>query len=231
MAAMTVRPRPGAAAIIIAAVVFGAAAAAAGGGDGGMVGVDGTQFVVEGGRTIYFSGFNAYWLMMMASDPARRAAVVAAFTQASARGLNLARTWAFSDGGDQPLQSSPGVYDEAMFQVTTIQKQRRKKKKIKEFVTWNGERTKNSRFLFHFLWVFFLLPGAGLCDRRGETARHIPSPLPHQQLRRLRRQASVRPVGGRRRPQPHRRRRLLHQLRRQILLQEPRQGTSQSIYT
>uniref|UniRef100_A0A0E0P3F2 mannan endo-1,4-beta-mannosidase n=1 Tax=Oryza rufipogon TaxID=4529 RepID=A0A0E0P3F2_ORYRU len=116
MAAMTVRPRPGAAAIIIAAVVFGAAAAAAGGGDGGMVGVDGTQFVVEGGRTIYFSGFNAYWLMMMASDPARRAAVVAAFTQASARGLNLARTWAFSDGGDQPLQSSPGVYDEAMFQ-------------------------------------------------------------------------------------------------------------------
>ncbi|XP_052147042.1 mannan endo-1,4-beta-mannosidase 3 [Oryza glaberrima] len=112
MEAMTVRPRPAATAIIIAAV-FGAAAAAAG---GGMVGVDGTQFVVEGGRTIYFSGFNAYWLMMMASDPARRAAVVAAFAQASSRGLNLARTWAFSDGGDQPLQSSPGVYDEAMFQ-------------------------------------------------------------------------------------------------------------------
>ncbi|XP_040378365.1 mannan endo-1,4-beta-mannosidase 3-like [Oryza brachyantha] len=81
-----------------------------------MVGVEGTQFVVGGGRTVYFSGFNAYWLMMMASDPARRGAVAAAFRQAAARGLNLARTWAFSDGGDQPLQSSPGVYDEAMFQ-------------------------------------------------------------------------------------------------------------------
>ncbi|KAL6894388.1 hypothetical protein ACP4OV_008486 [Aristida adscensionis] len=84
---------------------------------GAAVGVDGTQFVVDGGRrTIYFSGFNAYWLMLMASDPARRGKVVAAFRQAAAHGLNLARTWAFSDGGDQPLQSSPGVYDEAMFQ-------------------------------------------------------------------------------------------------------------------
>ncbi|WVZ61140.1 hypothetical protein U9M48_011058 [Paspalum notatum var. saurae] len=82
-----------------------------------LVGVDGTQFVVGGGtRTIYFSGFNAYWLMLMASDPARRDKVVAAFRQAAAHGLNLARTWAFSDGGDAPLQVSPGVYDEAMFQ-------------------------------------------------------------------------------------------------------------------
>uniref|UniRef100_A0A0E0KL02 mannan endo-1,4-beta-mannosidase n=1 Tax=Oryza punctata TaxID=4537 RepID=A0A0E0KL02_ORYPU len=82
----------------------------------GMVGVDGTQFVVDCGRTIFFSGFNAYWLMMMAADPALRGAVVTAFQQASAHGLNLARTWAFSDGGDQPLQSSPGVYNETMFQ-------------------------------------------------------------------------------------------------------------------
>ncbi|KAJ1292883.1 hypothetical protein BS78_01G024400 [Paspalum vaginatum] len=87
--------------------------------DGGplLVGVDGTQFVVGGGKsTVYFSGFNAYWLMLMASDPARRDKVVAAFRQAAANGLNLARTWAFSDGGDAPLQASPGVYDEAMFQ-------------------------------------------------------------------------------------------------------------------
>ncbi|KAL6636595.1 hypothetical protein ACP70R_024167 [Stipagrostis hirtigluma subsp. patula] len=83
---------------------------------GAFVGVDGTQFVVGGGRTIYFSGFNAYWLMLMASDPARRGMVAAAFRLAAAHGLNLARTWAFSDGGDRPLQSSPGVYDEAMFQ-------------------------------------------------------------------------------------------------------------------
>jgi mannan endo-1,4-beta-mannosidase len=82
-----------------------------------MVAVDGTQFVVDCGRTIFFSGFNAYWLMMMAADPALRGAVATAFQQASAHGLNLARTWAFSDGGDQPLQSSPGVYNETMFQV------------------------------------------------------------------------------------------------------------------
>ncbi|OEL15289.1 Mannan endo-1,4-beta-mannosidase 4 [Dichanthelium oligosanthes] len=82
----------------------------------GLVGVDGTQFVVDGGKTIYFSGFNAYWLMLVASDPARRGQVQAAFRQASEHGLNLARTWAFSDGGETPLQSSPGVYDEAMFQ-------------------------------------------------------------------------------------------------------------------
>ncbi|TVU44310.1 hypothetical protein EJB05_03746, partial [Eragrostis curvula] len=81
-----------------------------------MVGVDGTQFVVGGG-TVYLSGFNAYWLMLMASDPARRGKVVAAFRQASEHGLNLARTWAFSDGGDTPLQLAPGVYDEAMFQA------------------------------------------------------------------------------------------------------------------
>ena len=80
-------------------------------GDHGMVRVDGTRFVVgDGDRTVYLSGFNAYWLMEMASDPSQRGKVVAAFRQAAAHGLNLARTWAFSDGGDRPLQSSPGVY-------------------------------------------------------------------------------------------------------------------------
>ncbi|CAN6286305.1 unnamed protein product [Urochloa humidicola] len=83
----------------------------------GFVGVDGTQFVAGKNKTtVYFSGFNAYWLMLLASDPARRPKVVAAFRQASEHGLNLARTWAFSDGGDAPLQLAPGVYDEAMFQ-------------------------------------------------------------------------------------------------------------------
>ncbi|GJN22793.1 hypothetical protein PR202_gb10392 [Eleusine coracana subsp. coracana] len=84
-------------------------------GGGGFVGVDGMQFVANDRTTVYLSGFNAYWLMTTASDPAQRAKVLAAFRQASAHGLNLARTWAFSDGGDKPLQSSPGVYDEAMF--------------------------------------------------------------------------------------------------------------------
>jgi hypothetical protein len=48
-----------------------------------------------------FSGFNAYWLMLVASKPARRGkAVLAALHQAASHGLNLARTWAFSDGRD-----------------------------------------------------------------------------------------------------------------------------------
>ncbi|CAN6314612.1 unnamed protein product [Urochloa humidicola] len=123
------RARPGALAASLLLLLFLAASAADGnkdtpGGGGGFVGVDGTQFVVGGGGgnskggkgVVYFSGFNAYWLMLLASDPARRPKVVAAFRQASEHGLNLARTWAFSDGGDAPLQSAPGVYDEAMFQ-------------------------------------------------------------------------------------------------------------------
>ncbi|CAN6308648.1 unnamed protein product [Urochloa humidicola] len=117
------RPRPGALAASLLLLLFLAASAADGNkdtaGGGGFVGVDGTQFVVGGGGgkgVVYFSGFNAYWLMLLASDPARRPKVVAAFRQASDHGLNLARTWAFSDGGDAPLQAAPGVYDEAMFQ-------------------------------------------------------------------------------------------------------------------
>lgn len=113
--AMATRPRPAPVINLLFLAVL--AVPWHGAADDSIVGVDGTQFVAKGGSTIYFSGFNAYWLMLMASDPSRRGKVVTAFRQASAHGLNLARTWAFSDGGDQPLQSSPGVYDEAMFQV------------------------------------------------------------------------------------------------------------------
>lgn len=116
------RPRAPAAAITLLLVPFllavpwhGLITAVAA--EDGMVRVDGTRFVVgDGNRTVYLSGFNAYWLMEMASDPSQRGKVTAAFRQASAHGLNLARTWAFSDGGDRPLQSSPGVYHEDMFQ-------------------------------------------------------------------------------------------------------------------
>ncbi|CAM0877524.1 unnamed protein product [Alopecurus aequalis] len=102
---------------VLLAALWHVSASAAAGKDDGMVRVDGTRFVVgSGDRTVYLSGFNAYWLMEMASDPAQRGKVVAAFRQAAAHGLNLARTWAFSDGGDRPLQSSPGVYHEDMFQ-------------------------------------------------------------------------------------------------------------------
>ena len=110
------RPRPEALAASFLLLFLAASAGAAG---LELVRVDGTHFVVggKGGKTVYFSGFNAYWLMLVASDPARRGQVVAAFRQAAGHGLNLARTWAFSDGGDAPLQAAPGVYDEAMFQV------------------------------------------------------------------------------------------------------------------
>ncbi|KAL5684279.1 hypothetical protein ACJX0J_010664, partial [Zea mays] len=64
---------------------------------------------------------------------------------------------------------------------------------------------------------------SGLRGRRGQAARHLPPPLPRQQLPRLRRQAAVRAVGQGRRPPPRHRRRLLQQHRRQGILQEPRQ--------
>ncbi|KAL9152148.1 hypothetical protein ABFS82_11G100600 [Erythranthe guttata] len=79
-----------------------------------FVGTRGTQFVVNG-RPFYFNGFNSYWLMYMASDPLTKEKVTETFAQASEYGMNLARTWAFSDGGNRPLQKSPGLYNEDMF--------------------------------------------------------------------------------------------------------------------
>ncbi|KAK4417437.1 Mannan endo-1,4-beta-mannosidase 7 [Sesamum alatum] len=67
------------------------------------------------GTPFYANGFNAYWLMYVASDPSQRPKVSAAFRQAAAHGLTVARTWAFSDGGYRPLQYSPGSYNEHMF--------------------------------------------------------------------------------------------------------------------
>ncbi|PWA54931.1 glycoside hydrolase, family 5 [Artemisia annua] len=72
------------------------------------------QFVVNG-KSLYFNGFNAYWLMCMASDPSTRTKVAHAFQEASRLGMNIVRTWAFSDGGNKPLQTSPGSYNEDMF--------------------------------------------------------------------------------------------------------------------
>lgn len=69
------------------------------------------------GKPMYFNGFNAYWLMCMAADPSTKAKVSAAFQDASKVGMNIVRTWAFSDGGSKPLQTSPGVYNEDMFKV------------------------------------------------------------------------------------------------------------------
>lgn len=82
----------------------------------GFVRTRGTHFVLNG-RPLYFNGFNAYWLMYQAADPSTRNMVPTTFEQASKYGMNVARTWAFSDAGYRPLQVSPGVYNEEMFKV------------------------------------------------------------------------------------------------------------------
>ncbi|KAL8038286.1 hypothetical protein ABFX02_11G096400 [Erythranthe guttata] len=79
-----------------------------------FIGTRGSQFVMNG-RSFYFNGFNSYWLMYMASDPSTKEKVTDTFAQASVYGMNLARTWAFSDGGYRALQTSPGSYNEDMF--------------------------------------------------------------------------------------------------------------------
>ncbi|CAD5181733.1 unnamed protein product [Musa acuminata subsp. malaccensis] len=85
-------------------------------GDTGFVRTNMTHFLVNR-RPFSLNGFNAYWLMYVASFPEEgRSMVSSAFQEASTHGLTLARTWAFRDGGYKPLQRSPGVYDEDMFQ-------------------------------------------------------------------------------------------------------------------
>ena len=74
----------------------------------------GTHFMING-NPYYANGFNAYWLMTMAADPAQRGKVTSALSQAAGHGLSVARTWAFSDGGSNALQHSPGNYNENTF--------------------------------------------------------------------------------------------------------------------
>ncbi|KAM3244159.1 hypothetical protein ACQJBY_055837 [Aegilops geniculata] len=82
---------------------------------GGFARADGARFTV-GGRPFYPNGFNAYWLMYMASNPADRSKVLDVLDQASRLGATVIRTWAFNDGGsNRPLQTTPGVYSEDVF--------------------------------------------------------------------------------------------------------------------
>ncbi|XP_038703310.1 mannan endo-1,4-beta-mannosidase 7-like [Tripterygium wilfordii] len=83
--------------------------------DDGFVRTQGVQFVLNG-SPFYANGFNAYWLMYFAADPSLRTKVTSVFQEARDYGLTIARAWAFGDGGDQPLQYSPGSYNEQMFQ-------------------------------------------------------------------------------------------------------------------
>ncbi|KAK1319323.1 Mannan endo-1,4-beta-mannosidase 1 [Acorus calamus] len=81
-----------------------------------FVRVSGNRFMLNG-RSFYSNGFNAYWMMDMAADPNERDRVTEAFQQASSQGMYVVRTWAFADGGDEPLQISPGNYNENMFRA------------------------------------------------------------------------------------------------------------------
>lgn len=85
----------------------------------GFITTNGVHFMLKG-SPFYGNGFNAYWLMYVASDPSQRYKISIAFQQARNHGLSVARTWAFSDGGYSPLQFSPGSYNEQMFKVCPI---------------------------------------------------------------------------------------------------------------
>nr|GMC96965.1 mannan endo-1,4-beta-mannosidase 7 [Ipomoea batatas] len=80
----------------------------------GFIKTRGIHFMING-YTFYANGFNAYWLMYVASDPSQRYKVSDAFRGASSHGLTVARTWAFSDGGYRALQYAPGSYNEDVF--------------------------------------------------------------------------------------------------------------------
>lgn len=82
--------------------------------DSNFITTSGTLFI-RNGRPLYFNGFNAYWLMIIASNPSTRGNITAVFQAATAHGITVARTWAFSDGGSTSLQISPGIYNEDMF--------------------------------------------------------------------------------------------------------------------
>ncbi|KAE9593336.1 putative mannan endo-1,4-beta-mannosidase [Lupinus albus] len=77
-----------------------------------------TQFVFNG-STFVFIGFNSYWMMIVAaSDKSQMPKVSNVFAQASAAGLKVCRTMAYYDGSNPlALQTSPGVYNEHVFQA------------------------------------------------------------------------------------------------------------------
>lgn len=86
----------------------------------GFIQRNGNRFFLNG-KPHYFNGFNAYWLMSFAADPSTSSKVTTAFQEASKYGLNLARAFAFNDGGGyKALQTSPGIYDESVFRVYYI---------------------------------------------------------------------------------------------------------------
>ncbi|KAD2805833.1 hypothetical protein E3N88_39210 [Mikania micrantha] len=82
----------------------------------GFVRTKGSNFVING-LPFLFNGFNAYWMMNVATEPSERHKVSQVLQDAANAGLSVCRTWAFADGcDDKALQISPGVYNERVFQ-------------------------------------------------------------------------------------------------------------------
>ncbi|KAL8230977.1 hypothetical protein R6Q57_000755 [Mikania cordata] len=82
----------------------------------GYVQIKGTNFVING-SPFMFNGFNAYWMMNVATDPSQRSKVNQVLQDAANAGLSVCRTWSFADGPDEKvLQISPEVYNERVFQ-------------------------------------------------------------------------------------------------------------------
>ncbi len=80
----------------------------------GIVGVQGTEFTLDGGP--FFSpGTNTYYLMVYAADVGLRPYVDEVLGEARDMGLKTLRTWAFNDRGWNCLQTAPGVFNEQVF--------------------------------------------------------------------------------------------------------------------
>ncbi|EFJ23690.1 hypothetical protein SELMODRAFT_232427 [Selaginella moellendorffii] len=75
----------------------------------------GSEFVLDD-RPLFINGFNAYWVTYYSFELVTRPHVSSLFRDASALGLNVARVWAFNDGGYHAIQATPGAYNEEAFQ-------------------------------------------------------------------------------------------------------------------
>ncbi|KAH9605362.1 hypothetical protein KSS87_011741 [Heliosperma pusillum] len=88
----------------------------------GFIGVESNHFVIkmkgqdvrkmgddQSKSRVYINGWNSYWLLEAPS----KEKVSRMFKKGAEMGLNVCRTWAFSDGpGPNSLQISPGVFNE-----------------------------------------------------------------------------------------------------------------------
>jgi mannan endo-1,4-beta-mannosidase len=77
---------------------------------------DGHLLVLDG-KPFYANGWNSYWLMVQAAEASTRPRVDTILRDGAALGLTVCRTWAFNDDTYLALQTSPGKYDEKVFQV------------------------------------------------------------------------------------------------------------------